>query len=138
MSNQEQMHVSYTLTAVINTNGEDPDFIGQRMNSAFAHAVGNGALTSDTEAEVDTHSANVHVLTPQAASLDEDQIMKWISQQIEDGHMALENLPLMMARYALADPSQMREEFAERMGLTSETAEDAGGNIARPSVRHGQ
>ena len=138
MSNQEQMHVSYTLTAVINTNGEDPDFIGQRMNSAFAHAVGNGALTSDTEAEVDTHSANVHVLTPQAASLDEDQITKWISQQIEDGHMALENLPLMMARYALADPAQMREEFAERMGLTGETAEDAGGNIARPSVRHGQ
>lgn len=50
--------------------------------------------------------------------LDEQTIAKWLSIQIEDGHILLEDIPKLMARYALADPGDMRDELSERMGLT--------------------
>jgi hypothetical protein len=113
-------HVRFTLNAVINAGGEDHDYLSQRLNSAFGQAIGNGAITGDTAATVEELSANTTLLTPQAAALDEDEVSKWISDQIEDGNMDVEHLPRLMARYALTDPAEMRSELAERMGLFEE------------------
>lgn len=54
-------------------------------------------------------------LSPAAEKIDENSIKEWLSSQINGGHMELERLPMLMARYALTDPAQMREEIAERM-----------------------
>jgi len=53
----------------------------------------------------------------QEVDLDEEQIADWIAGSIESGNMKLEDIPKLMARYALADPAEMRSELAERMGL---------------------
>ncbi len=50
--------------------------------------------------------------------LDEQTIAKWLSMQIKDGHIPLDDIPKLMARYALADPGDMCDELSERMGLT--------------------
>jgi hypothetical protein len=47
--------------------------------------------------------------------LTEAEIAEWLSDQMRFG--SIEDIALRMARYALADPAAMREEFAERMGL---------------------
>ncbi len=54
-------------------------------------------------------------MSPEAEALDEAAVTYWLSEQIEDGHIDVDRLPLLMARYALADPQAMREELAERM-----------------------
>ncbi len=117
MKIKDQAHIRFTLDAVIDANGEDHDYLAQRMNSAFARAIGDGALTGDSAAEVDVHQSKLTLLSPRAAALDEDEVAAWLSTQIESGSMPLERLALLMARYALADPADMREELAERMGL---------------------
>jgi len=48
---------------------------------------------------------------------DETAIEAWLRSQMESGCLLSEDLPRLMARYALCDPHQMREEFAERMGM---------------------
>jgi hypothetical protein len=114
-------HIHYRLNVVLEANGEDHDYLGQRMNSALAQAIGNGALTGESAATVGASEAKLTLLTPQAASIDEDQLATWLSMQIEDGHMRIEDMARLMARYALSDPADMLEEFAERMGLEGET-----------------
>jgi hypothetical protein len=127
MTTKDQAHLQFRLDIVLDANGEDHDYLGQRINSAIAQAIGNGALTGDTAAEVDTHNAQMTLLTPGAVALDEEIITKWLTMQIKDGHMELDRIPLLMARYALADPAQMREEIAERMQMQAEEAvEDLG------------
>lgn len=54
-------------------------------------------------------------LAAKAADLDADEIATYLADRIENGQMRLEDIPIMMARYALADPAAMRLEFAERI-----------------------
>lgn len=116
---KDQTHVRFTLDAVIDLNGEDETYIGQRMNSAFARAISDGALTGDTDATVDVYTAQTTTLRPEAAALDEEAVAVWLSLQIESGAMLLEDLAKTMARFALTDPAQMRDELAERMRAES-------------------
>lgn len=110
-------HVRFTLDAVIKAEGENHEYLAQRLNSAFGQAIGNGAITGDSAATVEEFSAKTTLLSTEAAALDEDDVTKWLASQIEDGNMDVERLPLLMARYALTDPAEMRSELAERMGL---------------------
>lgn len=130
MTIKDQAHLRFTLDVVLNANGEDHDYLGQRMNSAFAQAMGNGALTGDSAAEVEVQEASTTLLTPEAASLDEEQIADWLADQLDSGSMFLEDVPARMARYALTDPASMREEFAERMGLCEKPEESVKPAIA--------
>ena len=53
--------------------------------------------------------------------LDEEEVATFLSQRIEDGIIALEDLPVLMARYGLMNPSDFVAEMQERMekGATS-------------------
>lgn len=64
-------------------------------------------------------------------TLDEHQIATWLSIQIEDGHIPLEDIPKLMARYALADPDSMRAEIFERMQLGLDVVSPPAGNKDR-------
>lgn len=50
----------------------------------------------------------------------EDEIAEWLSRQIEDGAIKLEDIPRLMAKYAMTDPDVLRAEFAERMEMYRE------------------
>lgn len=128
----DRVHVRFVLNAVLNANGEDPDYLGQRINSRFAPML--NTLTDGTEATIDAVDASTMALSKEAAELHPDQIEAWIRQQIEGGHMELERVPVLMARYALADPALMREEFAERMSGVNDVEQDRAQPTAeRPS-----
>lgn len=64
-------------------------------------------------------------------TLDEHQIATWLSIQIEDGHIPLEDIPKLMARYALAEPDSMRTEIFERMQLGLDEVSPPAGNKDR-------
>ncbi len=126
MTDKDTAHIRFTLDIVLDANGEDHEYLAQRMNSAFGRAIGDGAITGESAAETDVVDAKTVLLTPQAAALDEDQVTTWITDLIESGSMRLEDLPRLMARYALSDPAEMREEIAERMGLHEEDQAEGG------------
>jgi hypothetical protein len=117
MTVKDTAHIRFTVNAVIHANGESHEMLGQRMSSAFGRAIGDGAITGDTAAETQSLDAKTLIVSPEAADLDEEQVAAWISSQIESGSMRLEDIARLMARYAFADPGEMREELAERMGL---------------------
>lgn len=131
MTTKDIAHVRFTVDAVIAANGEDHDMLAQRMNSAFGQAIGNGAITGETAAETETLTAGTILLSPEGASLDEQKIASWISGQIESGSMAMDEVARLMARYALADPAEMREELAERMGLFESSDDEMVRLVAR-------
>jgi hypothetical protein len=56
------------------------------------------------------------VLSHEAESLTEDELASWLEDQIGDCVIGLDAVPAMMARFALTDPDELREELAERMG----------------------
>ena len=70
----------------------------------------------------------IRAMTPVEHQLDEDAIENWIARQVEDGHMDVERLPLLMARYALATPAQMKLELSERMGMDEDNDLDEDDN----------
>lgn len=98
--------------------GEVEHLVGN-LYRLVSRGTGEGLLTGDLEAYVDTHASHVFQVTAPADALDEEQIASWVSRQIEEGHFALEELPLRMARWALTHPAQMRNEIAERMAQSA-------------------
>lgn len=52
---------------------------------------------------------------PAPAELDEDEIADFMLQRIEDGNLALEDIPVRLARYGLMNPEQFCAEMQERM-----------------------
>jgi hypothetical protein len=86
--------------------------------------------TPDGIEQVRTYQTEVITLSPAAAALTEDEIATWLSLQIESGAMGLESLTTLMARYALANPADMRNELAERMQLEADD-QDEGPGAAR-------
>lgn len=90
------------------------------LESTVSRFIGSGGLSSDSSAEVENYEVKVIDYDRGAAALAEDEIATWISLQIESGGFSLETLPRQMAVYALANPVDMRNEFAERMHLDDE------------------
>ena len=109
--------IRLTLDVKIHANGEDPKYLKDRMTGQFQQAIGCGAITGTTAAEVDDYKLETTLLEPQAASLVECQVTAWLTDLMMSGNMKLGDIPQLMARYALTDPADMRSELAERMGL---------------------
>lgn len=101
------------------------DFEGVVLNVEFQAPVGSTVAEKDAafmaalaqQADVNYLSIGETKEEFLAMQLEEEDIARWLSRQIEDGHMALEDIPQIMARYALADPAQMSVEIAERMEM---------------------
>lgn len=109
------VQVQITVNITFDAKGENHEWLRANAHRAISSEFSNGGITGSSDAVVDVHEIDTKLLSPGAAALDENAVTKWLSSQIEDGHMDLERLPLLMARYALADPAAMREELAERM-----------------------
>lgn len=127
----DQANINFTLSVTIDANGESHEELRRHIDKSFRYAIETGALTGHSMATVDEHSFETKLIGPEAAALDQDEIASWISMQIEDGHMRLEDLSKLMARYALSEPGDMRMELAERMGRLS----DAETTPVRPAPR---
>ncbi|WP_371436358.1 hypothetical protein [Polaromonas sp.] len=91
------------------------------LNRGMSEFINRGGLTGfDAPMVVEEHSVRVISVPLPADRIDEEQLTDWISRRIENGQLPLEEIPRMMARYALAHPADMRIEFAERMEMEAE------------------
>lgn len=80
-------------------------------------AVGSGLLNGPAGEHVpDTWSARILDVTGEISAPSEGAIGNWLSGQIEDGHMSLEDIPQRMERYGLMAPQDFLAEMQERMG----------------------
>lgn len=115
------VEVQIIVNITFDANGEDHEKLRANAYNAISREFNNGGITGGSDAVVDSYDFEAKLISPKAIALDEEKLESWLASQIEDGHMELGRLPLLMARYALADSTSMREEFAERMaGLNGE------------------
>lgn len=121
-SGQPDAHVRVTLHVGYCSNGADVAEIAAALQKRLDGAVGRGLLTDGSPATVDNFAISVRTLPASAASIDEPTIASWLQARVDSGSLNLEELIAMAARYALAEPDSMREEFAERLAAQQDDA----------------
>lgn len=100
-------------------NGVPLAVLLERLESMCRHGVGDGWLTGDTPAEVETYDINVaaYVAPPDDESDEADAISDHLQQRIEDGDIAASDVATRMVRYGLMPPDAFVREMRERMGV---------------------
>lgn len=115
----EMKHFTLTLNVSYTPNGVESNELIRQLKGMVNHAVSRGLLTGESDAVVEEWGVGIIETPEPAMDLTESTIADWIARRIEDGELDLSDIPLLMARYALRNPSEMRTELAERMGLLS-------------------
>lgn len=92
------------------------DYI-EALTRRLEGAVGDGLLTGHSVVEVDRWQIKVEALEEPEKNLSEAAVAEWLMGLMMSGSMSLEDVPKLMARYALSSEASMRAELAERMGL---------------------
>lgn len=120
ITDEEYGTINISISVRYKLNGETAESMADELEREVRRAIENGMLTGATSASVEEHCADIYPVSQEAADLDEDTISAWISKRIEYGLLDLEDVPLRMARYAIAEPGRMREEILERMQMEEE------------------
>lgn len=124
--NQQTNNASDTVTmrltvdVTYSLNGENATEINSLLRRQCERAIGNGLLTGESDAEVESHSVEV-TIAPEALS--EDELASFMLQRIENSDIQLEDIPNRLARYGLMDPMKFVDEMRERM-LNASSVED--------------
>lgn len=94
-----------------------PNGLISALTAQLDSAAGSGLLNGPAGEHVpDTWSARIIDVTGEISPPSEGAIGNWLSGQIEDGSMSLEDIPQRMERYGLMDPQDFLAEMQERMG----------------------
>ena len=98
--------------------GEEADlkWLKESVEAEVQRAIAAGLL-SHGHATPEVYETKVIGTRQEEVDLSEKEVSTWIEGSIESCSMSLEEVPVLMARYALASPAEMRSELAERMGL---------------------
>ena len=113
----ETVNARLTLDVTYLLNGEAAPELLARLERMCELAIGEGLLTGETAAEVDTWSIDVSEVTSSAdREALEAEIAAFMQQRIEDGNLGAEDIPLRLARYGLMAPEAFADEMRERMG----------------------
>ncbi|HBP1590334.1 TPA: hypothetical protein L5U93_004768 [Pseudomonas aeruginosa] len=114
----ETVNARLTLDVTYLLNGEAAPEMLARLQRMCERAIGEGLLTGETAAEVDTWSIDVSEM-PSAADREplEAEIAAFMQQRIEDGNLGAEDIPVRLARYGLMAPEAFADEMRERMGM---------------------
>ncbi|CAM5285191.1 hypothetical protein [Eoetvoesiella caeni] len=117
----ETVNARLTLDVTYLLNGEAAPEMLARLQHMCERAIGEGLLTGETAAEVDTWSIDVSEV-PSAADREtlEAEIAAFMRQRIEDGNLGAEDIPVRLARYGLMAPEAFTDEMRERMGMADD------------------
>ena len=98
----EVVNARLTLDVAYLLNGEVASDMLARLRGMRERAIGEGLLTGETAAEVDTWSIDVAAV-PSKSDRDvlEAQIAAFMQQRIEDGNLGAEDISVRLARYGL-------------------------------------
>ena len=113
----DTVRLRLTLNVTYRLNGESSAEMAAHLRRMCEHAIGNGLLTGETAAEVDAHSLDVCI--PPSLLL-ETEIVLFLRQRIEDGHLLAEDIPARLVRYGLTAPEALVAEMRERMALAAD------------------
>lgn len=89
----------------------------QSVACFLGEALGMDELRVRNKIDPDVVSYCASHVPHEAMSLDEDDISEWLSLQVQDGSMGINDLIKLVSRAAIAEPDVICAEFAERMGL---------------------
>ncbi|MGV4935305.1 hypothetical protein ACVCGZ_05750 [Serratia nematodiphila] len=114
----EIVNARLTLDVTYLLNGEPVLEMLERLRGLCERAIGEGMLTGETAAEVDTWSIDAS-LSPSAvvSEAHEAEIAAFIRQRIEDGNLDAEDIPARIVRYGLMAPEAFVSEMRERMDM---------------------
>lgn len=115
-STGSRIGIRVIVEAIYSGEARDIDWLRPSVESESERSIAAGLLSHGHATPTD-FTVKVLGSRQEEVDLDEDQLSEWIAGSIESGAMKLEDIPRLMARYALADPAEMRSELAERMGL---------------------
>lgn len=96
----ETIKVRLTLDVTYELNGENATEMVGRLRRMRERAIGEGMLTGETDAEVNKYSMDA-VIQPEPLS--EAELANLMLQRIENGDLALEDIPACLARYGLME-----------------------------------
>lgn len=95
---------------------EDLQWLKESVEAEVQRAIAAGLL-SHGHATPEIFETKVIGTRQEEEDLSEKEVSGWIEGSIESCGISLEDVPNLMARYALTAPAEMRSELAERMGL---------------------
>lgn len=115
--NNETDHVTLRLTLDVtyNLNGGAAVEMVECLQRLCERAIQWGMLTGASGAEVEQHSMEVAI---QPEELTEDELADFMRERIENDDLALEDIPVRLARYGLMERHAFVSEMRERMELT--------------------
>lgn len=126
------IQIDLNVSIQYNAGAVSPEWLKRQLESSFERAVGEGALTGSSEAEVDVYIADVVALSRSGASLTEENLATFLQDLLESGNLKPSDVGRTMARYALSSSASMREELAERMGLDGDELADGADTPSTP------
>ena len=103
-----------TLDITYDLKGENAGEMAKNLRRMCERAIGEGILTGESDAEVEEDSMEV-VIQPE--ELTEDELADFMRQRIERNDLALEDIPVRLARYGLMERHAFVSEMRERMEL---------------------
>ena len=112
MSEQPVTEIRVTLTVQLNANGVPLSDIVHNVEEGIRNAIGNGLITQSSDAEVESWTITSTHLMADASEIDIADLML---ARIESGDLAVEDIPLRLARYGLMDPVAFQNEMQERI-----------------------
>ncbi len=110
----DRVTLRLTLDVTYNLNGENAVEMVKNLQRLCEGAIGEGMLTGESDAEVEEHSMEVAI---QPEELTEDELADFMRQRIERNDLALEDIPVRLARYGLMERHAFVSEMRERMEL---------------------
>lgn len=114
-SSSDTVTMRLTLDVTYALHGERPADVMATLQNRCELAIGDGMLTGDLRAVVDAHSMTVAI---QPSALSEDEVAAFMLQRIENGCLALEDIPTRLVKYGLMDPQSFTAEMRERMATS--------------------
>lgn len=103
-----------TLDVKYDLNRVPPEKLHQLLKDLVQHALSEGLLTGHTEAEVASYEVTV-VAKPEP--LEEEAVARLMSHRIENGDLALEDIPNRLAKFGLMEPHTFVAEMRERIDM---------------------
>lgn len=127
----EIVNARLTLDVTYLLNGEPASEMLERLRSLCERAIGEGMLTGETAAEVDTWSIDAS-LSPSAvvSEAHEAEIAAFMRQRIEDGNLDAEDIPVRIVRYGLLASEAFVSEMRERMDMDDDDDLEAQATVA--------
>lgn len=115
INESDRVTLRLTLDVTYDLNGENAVEMVKNLQRLCERAIGEGMLTGESDAEVEEHSMEV-VIQPE--DLTEDELADFMRERIENDDLALEDIPVRLARYGLMERHAFVSEMRERMELT--------------------